>query len=160
MIRGCKKCVSKLCILLEFITEIYSYDDVSILSYTLLTPANKGFVGVNKLYVLCIRCIYISQSDISVNGVISMFRVCKYVVYILFEYIAEILLCVCCSKYFLRWWNDFYVFQKVKVKSDQGQSVSILLWLFGKHKNHFIIVKNIFNTIHRTILAIDVQAAT
>ena len=44
--------------------------------------------------------------------------------------------------------NDltFMFLQKVKVKSDHLQSISISLWLFGKHENHFHFEK-IFWTV-------------
>ena len=51
---------------------------------------------------------------------------------------------------FARWFT-FSFLQKVKVKSFQGRTVSILLWLFRKHKNHFHFEKY-FYTLPTTIL--------
>ena len=47
----------------------------------------------------------------------------------------------CCSKYFSRWWNDFYVSWKVKVKSKRTNGDLILLWLFGEMKIEMILQK-------------------
>ena len=46
---------------------------------------------------------------------------------------------------------QFSFLQKVKVKLKRTDPGLILLWLFGKHKNHFITVKNILSSIHRVI---------
>lgn len=51
----------------------------------IVNTRKQGFVGVNKLYVLCTRCIYISQSNITVLWC----RQSVHSVYILLEHIAE-----------------------------------------------------------------------
>ena len=45
----------------------------------------------------------------------------------------------------------FFISPKSQSKIIPRSTVSISLWLFGKHKNHFITVKNIFNSIRRII---------
>ena len=109
------------------------------------------FRGVSSVYTSCLNHF---------TEILSCKSRCKQCVYILLEslhryitlqiklctIIAEILSCECCSKLFSRWWNDFYVSWKVKVKSNHYRpwnDFTLTFWRNEKSKssceNNFVV---------------------
>ena len=134
----CKQCVCMLCTsCLNYFTEILSCK--SLCKYNVY----NHYSDISLQIRLCTRCLNTSQRYVTVSR-------CKQCVCMLYtsclNYFTEISSCKCCWKYFSRWWNDFYVSWKVKVKSKWIDGDLISLWLFGEHENHFHFEK-IFWTV-------------
>ena len=123
-------------------------------------PANRGVSSVYifleslhryiTLQIACKQCVYILLESLH-RYIILQIKLCTI--------IAEILPCECCSKLFSRWWNDFYVSWKVKVKSNHYRpwnDFTLTFWRNEKSKssceNNFVVHTSCLNTLQRYCL--------